>query len=104
MLADRCGKQDRLTPRFTVTEGGQQAHISLLTARPTAERQTLTSARRTPWSRITSSSRACSRSYSRQAVVVPFDGRTPHAQYCYLKPRHLDAQTSYFDQVEQGML
>jgi hypothetical protein len=30
MLADRRGKQDRLKPRFTVTDGGQQAQIAVL--------------------------------------------------------------------------
>jgi hypothetical protein len=106
MLADRCGKQDRLKPRFTVTEGGQQAHISLLTARPTAERQTLTVSKTYSLeSDYVFQPRVFTELPTAQAVVVPFDGRTPHpAQYCYLKPRHLDVQTSYFDQVEQGDL
>lgn len=104
-LAERCGKEDCLKPRFTVTEGGQKAHISLLTGRPTAERQTLTVSSKTYSleSDYIFQPRVFTELPTAQAVVVPFDGRTPHrAQYCYLKPRHLDVQTSYFDQGEQG--
>ena len=40
-----------------------------------------------------------------QAVTLPYDGLNPlPPQYCYLKPYYLDAQTSYFDHVEQGAL
>lgn len=105
-LADRCGKQDRLKPRFTVTEGGQQAHISLLTGRPTAERQTLTVSKTYSLeSDYVFQPKVFTELPTAQAVVVPFDGRTPKpAQYCCLKPQHLDVQTSYYDQVEQGLL
>lgn len=105
-LAERCGKEDKLKPRYTVTEGGQQAHISLLTARPTAERQTLTVSKTYSLeSDYIFQPRVFTELSTAQAVVVPFDGRTPRpAQYCYLKPQHLDVQTCYFDQVEQGDL
>jgi len=106
MLAERCGKQDRLKPRYTVTEGGQHAHISLLTARPTAERQTLTVSKTYALeSDYVFQPRVFTELPTAQAVVLPFDGRSPKpAQYCYLKPRHLDVQTSYFDHVAQGSL
>lgn len=105
-LAERCGKMERLKPRFTVTEGGQQAHVSLLTGRPTAERQTLSVSKTYSLeSDYVFQPRVFTELPNAQAVVVPFDGRTPHpAQYCYLKPQHLDVQTSYFDQVEKGEL
>lgn len=106
MLAERCGKKDRLKPRFTVSEGGQKTHISLLSGKPTAERQTLTVSKQyTLESDFVFQPRVFTELPTAQAVVVPFDGRTPKpAQFCYLKPSHLDAQTSYFDHVESGAL
>ena len=40
-----------------------------------------------------------------QAIVLPYDGVNPlPPQYCYLKPRYLDVQTSYFDHLERGAI
>src|SRR4029078_6950220 len=42
VAADLCGRADRLKARYSLSEGGQGAHISLLTGRATASKQTLT--------------------------------------------------------------
>ena len=40
-----------------------------------------------------------------QSIVLPYDGVNPQPPtYCYLKPYHLDVQTSYFDHLEAGAL
>jgi hypothetical protein len=40
-----------------------------------------------------------------QAIVLPYDGLNPQPPtYCYLKPHHLDVQTSYFDHAARGAL
>ena len=40
-----------------------------------------------------------------QAIVLAYDGLNPQPPtYCYLKPYHLDVQTSYFDHVVKGAL
>src|SRR4030095_10405033 len=40
MAADLCGKAERLTPGYTLTESGQDAGVSMLTGRPAAHRTT----------------------------------------------------------------
>jgi hypothetical protein len=39
--AELCGRADRLKARYTLAEGGQGTHVSLLTGRAVAARQTL---------------------------------------------------------------
>jgi hypothetical protein len=40
-----------------------------------------------------------------QAIVLPYDGVTPQPPtYCFLKPAHLEVQTSYFDHAARGAL
>lgn len=106
MLAERCGRRDRLKPRYTITEAGQHTHVSWLTARPTAERQTLTASKTYGFeSDYIIPPRMFTELPTAVAVALAFDGRHQlPPQYCYLKPRHLDAQTSYFDHVAQGSL
>lgn len=105
-LAERCGRRDRLKPRFTVSEASQQAHISLLTAKATGAKQTLSA----------SKSYALEPDYifpprtftelrNAQAIVLPYDGTNPlPPQFCYLKPNYLDVNIGYFDQLSRGKL
>jgi hypothetical protein len=104
--ADLCGRADRLKARYSISENGQNAHISLLTGSATAAKHSL----------------SASKTYSLEpdyifqprvftelahalAVVLPYDGLNPlPPQYCYLKPHYLDVQTSYFDHVARGAL
>jgi hypothetical protein len=104
--AELCGRADRLKARYTLAEGSHGAHISLLTGRPAAARQTLTASKTymleadhvfTP--------RVFTELQHAQAVVLPYDGLNPlPPQYCYLKPHYLDVQTSYFDHAARGAL
>jgi fructose-specific component phosphotransferase system IIB-like protein len=101
-----CGRADRLKARYSLTEGGQDAHISLLTGSATAARHSL-SASKTYMveSDYVFQPRVFMELPHAQAVALPYDGLNPlPAQYCYLKPHYLDVQTSYFDQVERGAL
>ena len=43
--ADLCGRRDRLKAHYTLSEGGQGAHISLLTGRATAAKQTVSASK-----------------------------------------------------------
>jgi hypothetical protein len=98
--AELCGRADRLKARYSLTEGGQDAHISLLTGSATAARQSL-SASKTYMveSDYVFQPRIFTELQHAQAIALPYDGRNPlPAQYCYLKPHYLSVQTSYFDQ------
>jgi hypothetical protein len=104
--AELCGRRDRLKAQYTISEAGQGAHISLLTGRATATRQTLsTSKSYTPHHDYIFPARVFTELQNAQAVVLPYDGLNPlPPQYCYLKPYYLDVETSYFDHVARGAL
>ena len=43
--ADLCGRRDRLKAHYTLSEGGQGAHVSLLTGRATATKQSVSASK-----------------------------------------------------------
>jgi len=98
--AELCGRADRLKARYSLTEGGQDAHISLLTGSATAARHSLSASKTYMLeSDYVFQPRIFTELQHAQAIALPYDGRDPlPAQYCYLKPHYLDVQTSYFDQ------
>src|SRR5689334_15789425 len=104
--AELCGRADKLKARYTLAEGSQGAHISLLTGRPTAARQTLTASKTYMLeSDYVFTPRVFTELQHAQAVVLPYDGLNPlPAQFCYLKPHYLDPNVSYFDHLERGTL
>jgi hypothetical protein len=106
VAAELCGKADRLKARYTLAEGGQGAHISLLTGRATAARQSLSASKTYMLeSDFVFQPRVFTELQHAQAVALPYDGLNPlPPQYCYLKPHYLDVQTSYFDHVAHGTL
>src|SRR5215471_6353812 len=98
--ADLCGRRDRLKAHYTLSEGGQGAHISLLTGRATAAKQTVSASKSyAPHHEYIFSPRVFTELQNGQAIALPYDGLNPMPpQFCYLKPHYLDVQTSYFDQ------
>jgi hypothetical protein len=105
-LADRCGRRDRLKPKYTLSEAGQGAHISLLTGRATAAKHTLVASKSYALeSDYIFPPRAFTELRNGEAIVLPYDGVKPlPPQYCYLKPHYLDVNTSYFDHAARGAL
>ena len=106
LAADLCGRADRLKARYSLSETGQDAHVSLLTGRATAGRQSLTAGKTYSLeSDYVFPARVFTELQNAQAVALPYDGLNPlPPQYCYLKPYYLDAQTSYFDHLARGAL
>ena len=104
--AELCGRAERLKARYSLTEGGQDAHISLLTGSATAAKHSLSASKTYMLeSDYVFQPRVFTELPHAQAVVMPYDGLNPlPAQYCYLKPHYLDMQTSYFDHVAKGAL
>ena len=104
--AELCGRADRLKARYSLTEGGQDAHISLLTGVATAAKHTLSASKTYMLeSDYVFQPRVFTELPHAQAIVLPYDGLNPlPPQYCYLKPHYLDVQTSYFDHVTRGAL
>jgi len=104
--ADLCGRRDRLKAHYTLSEGGQGAHISLLTGRATASKQTVSASKSyAPHHEYIFSPRVFTELQNAQAIALPYDGLNPMPpQFCYLKPHYLDVQTSYFDHLARGAL
>ena len=106
MAADLCGKAERLTPGYTLTESGQDAGVSMLTGRTAAQRSSVSASKRyTVTMDYVFQPKVFSELRNGQAVVLLYDGVDPlPPTYCYLKPYYLETQTSYFDHVATGAL
>lgn len=104
--AELCGRRDRLKAHYAFSEAGQGSHISLLTGRPAAAKQTLSASKSyAPHHEFIFAPRVFTELQNAQAIVLPYDGFNPlPPQYCYLKPHYLDVNVSYFDHVAQGAL
>ena len=104
--AELCGRRDRLKAHYTLAEGGQGAHVSLLTGRAVAAKHSLSASKSyAPHHEYIFPPRVFTELQNGQAVAIPYDGFNPlPPQFCYLKPHYLDADTSYFDHVERGAL
>jgi type IV secretory system conjugative DNA transfer VirD4/TraG family protein len=104
--AELCGRRDQLKAHYSISESGRDAHISLLSGRPTASRQSLSASKSyAPHHEYIFAPRVFTQLQNAQAIVIPYDGINPLSpQYCYLKPHYLDVQTSYFDHLERGAL
>jgi hypothetical protein len=77
-----------------------------LTGRATAAKHTLTASKTyVPHHECIFPARVFTELQNAQAIAVPYDGLNPlPPQFCYLKPRYLDVQTSYFDHLARGAL
>jgi hypothetical protein len=102
----RNAARDRLKAHCSVSESGRDAHISLLTGRPTSATQSLSASKSyAPHHEYIFAPRVFTQLQNAQAIVLPYDGINPlPPQYCYLKPHYLDVQTSYFDHLERGAI
>jgi hypothetical protein len=106
VAADLCGRAERLRPSYTLTEAGQDANVSLLTARPAASRATVSASKNYSLQfDYVFQPKAFAELPNAQAIVLAYDGTNPQPPtYCYLKPHYLDVQKSYFDHVAAGDL
>lgn len=104
--AELCGRRDRLKAQYSLSESGRDAHISLLTGRAAAGKQSITASKSyAPHHEYIFAPRVFTELQNGQAIVLPYDGFNPlPPQFCYLKPHYLDVNTSYFDHLERGAL
>ncbi|MGE0123623.1 MAG: type IV secretory system conjugative DNA transfer family protein [Vicinamibacterales bacterium] len=104
--ADLCGRKDRLKAHYSLSESGRDAHVSLLTGRAAASKQSITASKSyAPTHEHIFAPRVFTELQNAQAIVLPYDGINPlPPQLCYLKPHYLDVQTSYFDHLAHGAL
>lgn len=104
--AELCGRRDRFKAHYSLSESGQDAHISLLTGRAAAGKQSITASKSyAPHHEYIFPPRVFTELQNAQAIAIPYDGFNPlPPQFVYLKPHYLDVQTSYFDHLARGAL
>jgi hypothetical protein len=106
IASELCGKAEQLKPTYTLTETGQDAHVSMLTGRASANKAALSTsqsyqARFEP----VFEPKVFAELKNAQAIVLAYDGLNPWPPtYCYLKPGHLNPNRTYFEQLARGEL
>jgi hypothetical protein len=104
--SELCGKEDRLKVSYNLSESGHDASISLLTGKAISHRANLTASKSYyPQSDFRFDTKTFMELKNAQAVVIAYDGFNPMPPaFCYLKPYFNDANKSYFQQLEEGLL
>jgi len=104
--SDLCGKEEQLKPSYTISENGQDAGVSVLTGRATAQKATLSASKAYHLQRdFTFEPKIFAELRNAQAIVLAYDGTNPRPpSYCYLKPYYLDRNQSYWEQLAKGEL
>jgi hypothetical protein len=104
--SELCGKEEQLKPNYTLSEQGQDAGVSVLTGRTAAQRASLGTTKGYSVQRdFVFEPKVFAELGNAQAIVLAYDGSRPlPPSYLYLKPYYLDANASYFEQAERGLL
>jgi hypothetical protein len=90
MAAALCGKAERLKAGYTLAETGQDAHVSLLTGRPTAHRPTVSATK--TYSLVLDyvfQPKIFAERQNAQEIALPYDGLNPQPPTYCLKPYYL---------------
>jgi hypothetical protein len=106
IASDLCGREEHLTPQYTIAENDHDARVSLLTGRTTAHRAAISASKSYQIRReMVFEAKTFAELQNAQAIVLAYDGFNPWPPtYCYLKPYYLDANETYFEQRAKGAL
>ena len=104
--SDLCGREEQMSPNYSISESGQDVRVSTLTGRALAHKagMTVNKSFSKMW-RPVFEAKQFMELRNAQAIVLAYDGVNPlPPQLCYLKPWYLDYNTGYFEQAAQGQL
>jgi hypothetical protein len=106
VASELSGRDEQLKPSYNFSENGQDAHVSIMTGRATAQRASITASKNYNLQRDNIfEPRIFAELKNAQAIVLAYDGLNPlPATYCYLKPYYLDLTVSYFEHLRRGLL
>ncbi len=106
VASELCGRDEQLKLSYNFSENGQNAHVSILTGRATAQRASITASKNYNLQRDNIfEPRIFTELKNAQAIVLAYDGLNPlPATYCHLKPYFLDRAVSYFEHLRRGRL
>ena len=104
--SELCGKEEQMSPNYSISESGQDVRVSTLTGRALAHKagMTVNKSFSMAW-RPVFEPKVFLELKNAQAIVLAYDGVNPMPpQLCYLKPFYLDPNTSYFEHLKEGKL
>ena len=106
VASDLCGREEQLTPQYSISENAQDAGVSMLTGRTTSRRSTITASKTYQIDRQpVFEAKTFAELQNAQAIVLAYDGLNPQPPtLCYLKPYYLDPNETYFAQRARGVL
>jgi len=104
--SDLCGREEQMSPNYSISESGQDVRVSTLTGRALAHKagMTVNKSFSMAW-RPVFEAKQFMELKNAQSIVLAYDGVNPlPPQLCYMKPWYLDYNTSYFEQKARGQL
>lgn len=104
--SDLCGRDEQLVASYSISESGQDVRVSTLTGRALAHKAGVTVNKNyAPTFRAIFEPKQFMELRNAQCIALAYDGVNPiPPQLCYLKPYYLDANVSYFEQLEQRLI
>ncbi len=106
VASDSCGRDGQLTVSHSFSESGHDVKIGMFSGKAQAHKAGLTVNKNVQrqW-RPVFEAKKFMELRNAQAIVQAYDGLNPMPpQYCYLKPRYLPRDMSYFAQLDGGLL
>ena len=106
MASRLCGKEETLRSSYSLSENDHDAGVSVLTGQAVSRKASLSTSKTYSAHMLpVFEPKVFTELQNAQAVVLAYDGLNPlPPTYCYLKPYHLDRNTSYFEQLAKGEL
>ncbi|MDQ2945297.1 MAG: TraG/TraD/VirD4 family protein, partial [Acidobacteriota bacterium] len=104
--SDLCGREEQMSPNYSISESGQDVRVSTLTGRALAHKagMTVNKSFSMTW-RPVFEAKQFMELKNAQSIVLAYDGVNPlPPQLCYLKPYYLDPNISYFEQLARKQL
>ena len=104
--SELCGQDEQTVISHSTSESGQDARVGLLSGKLQSHKATVTlNTNMLRQMRPVFQPKVFTELKNAQAIVLPYDGLNPgEARIVYTKPHFLDANESYFDQLERGAL
>ena len=106
IASDLCGREEQMSPNYSISESGQDVRVSTLTGRALAHKagMTVNKSFSMAWRPVFEAKRFMELKNA-QAIVLAYDGVNPlPPQLCYLKPYYLDPNIGYFEQLARKQL
>ncbi len=104
--SELCGKEEQFKLNYSISENGQDARVSLLTGRTTAQKSTVSASKSYNLQRdFIFEPKIFAELKNAESIVLAYDGLNPlPPAICYLKPYYLDPNLSYFEQLKRGLI